>query len=137
MDRRTFIALATAASAAGELPPGLPKYRIVSHFQPSPAPGMPGKYPGSVVRVRAEQSIDTSNGKVNVDVVREMIAQGMRGLTGVTDDREAWRSFFAPNDVVGIKVNCSGAPHIRSTPEVVAEIVRNLVAVGVPARQIW
>ena len=42
-----------------------------------------------------------------------------------------------PADVVGIKVNCSGAPGIMSTPEVVAEIVRNLMAVGIPAKQIW
>ena len=30
-----------------------------------------------------------------------------------------------PSDVVGIKVNCSGAPGIMSSPVVVAEIVRN------------
>ena len=39
--------------------------------------------------------------------------------------------------MVGIKVNCSGAPGIMSTPEVVAEIVRNLNAVGVPPAAIW
>jgi hypothetical protein len=39
--------------------------------------------------------------------------------------------------VVGIKVNCSGAPQIRSSPEIVAGIVENVMAVGVPARQIY
>lgn len=137
MDRRTFLALTAAASAAAETHPGLPKYRIVSRFQPSSAPGMPGKYPGAVTRVRAEQSIDTTTQAINVPVMKEMIAQGMRGLTGASDDREAWRSFFSASDIVGIKVNNSGAPQVMSSPEVVAEIVRNLMAVGIPAKQIW
>ncbi len=98
---------------------------------------MPGKYPGSVVRVRAERSIDAATGKVDAAVVREMIAQGMRGLTGAKDARESWHAFFSPADVVGIKVNCSGAPGVMSSPEVVAEIVRNLMDTGVPAKQIW
>lgn len=137
MDRRTFLALTTVAPAVGESLPDLPKYRVVSRYQRSASPGMPGKYPGKVARVRAEQCIDAASGKVDVPVVRDMIARGMRDLTGATDDREAWRSFFEPSDVVGIKVNCSGAPNIRSTPEIVAEIVRNLMALGVPAKQIW
>lgn len=136
MERRTFLTLA-AVPALAKTSPDLPKYRVVSRFQPAALPGMPGKYAGSVVRVRGENSIDTTNGKVNEPVVREMIAQGMRGLTGATDAREAWRSFFSPDDVVGIKVNCSGAPGVMSTPEVVAEIVRNLMEVGVAAKQIW
>ncbi len=136
MERRTFLTL-TAASVIAEAKQDLPRYRTVSRFQTAAMPGMPGRYPGSVVRVRAEQSIDTVTGKVNEPVVREMIAQGMRGLTGAPDARDAWRSFFAPADVVGIKVNCSGAPGVMSSPEVVAEIVRNLIDVGVPANQIW
>jgi uncharacterized protein (DUF362 family) len=136
MERRTFLTLA-AASAVANAKSDLPGYKTVSRFQPAAVPGMPGKYPGSVVRVRGENSIDTKNAKVNEPVMREMMAQGMCGLTGATDAREAWRSFFSPADVVGIKVNCSGAPQVRSTPEVVAEIVRNLIGVGVPAKQIW
>jgi len=58
-------------------------------------------------------------------------------LTGDADVRDSWARFIAPSDVVGIKVNCSGAPGIMSTPEVVAEIARNVVAVGVKPDQIW
>jgi uncharacterized protein (DUF362 family) len=137
MQRRTFLTVAAATTAMGALPPDLPKYRIVSRFKPAALPGMPGRYPGTVVRVRAEQSIDTSTEKINAPVVREMVSRGMRGLTGAQDAREAWRAFFEPSDVVGIKVNCSGAPKVMSSPEVVAEIVRNLMEVGVPAKQIW
>jgi uncharacterized protein (DUF362 family) len=39
--------------------------------------------------------------------------------------------------VVGIKVNCSGAPVIRASPEVVGGIVRNLMSVGVKPANIY
>jgi uncharacterized protein (DUF362 family) len=138
MDRRTFLALTAAATASAEPRAGLPKYRTVSRFEPGPpGQGMPGKYPGSVVRVRGAKSIDTATNKIDAEVAREMLAQGMRALTGAADTRDAWREFFTPQDVVGIKVNCSGAPAIKSSPEVVSEIVRNLIAVDVPAGNIW
>lgn len=138
MDRRTFLSVAAVTPAFGAaLPSDLPRYRRVSRFQPLPVPGMPGRHAGSVVRVRAEKAIDTATEKIDVPVIQEMIAKGMQGLTGMPDARDAWRSFFEPSDVVGIKVNCSGAPQVMSSPEVVAEIVRNLMSVGVPAKQIW
>jgi uncharacterized protein (DUF362 family) len=133
--------LQTAAAApvalAASLHEDLPKYRVASRFQPSAHPGMPGLYPGKVARVHAEKSIDSSSEKVDVPTVREMISQGMRALTGDADPRDSWARLFAPADVVGIKVNCSGAPGIMSTPEVVAEIVRDLGIVGVKPEQIW
>jgi hypothetical protein len=139
MVRRTFLQAAAAApvALAAGLHEDLPKYRIVSRFQPPAHPAMPGPYAGIVARVHAEKSIDAQSEKVDVPTVREMMAQGMRALTGDTDARDSWARFFTPADVVGIKVNCSGAPGIMSTPEVVAEIVRNLGVVGVKPEQIW
>ena len=87
--------------------------------------------------VHAERSIDAATEKPNRAVVGEMLARGMRALTGDADVRDSWARFVVPTDVVGIKVNCSGAPGIMSTPEVVAEIVRNVVAVGVKPDRIW
>jgi len=66
-----------------------------------------------------------------------MMSEGMRSLTRTDDDRDAWASFFSPADIVGIKVNCSGAPNIKSSPEVVAEVVKNLNSVGVKPDQIY
>src|SRR5690348_8311580 len=139
MERRTFLQAAAVApvALAVELHPDLPHYQVVSRFQPSAHPGMPGPYPGKVVRVHAEKSIDETSERVDAATVREMVSQGMRALTGTADARDSWAHFFTPADVVGIKVNCSGAPHIMSSPEVVAEIVRNLGAVGVKPEQIW
>jgi uncharacterized protein (DUF362 family) len=139
MERRTFLQAAAAAQLAFATEPhqDLPKYRVLTRFQPSAKPGMPGPFPGTVARVLAEKAIDENSEKVDVPTVREMISQGMRALTGNPDARDSWARFFTPTDVVGIKVNCSGAPGIMSTPEVVAEIVRNLGTVGVKPDQIW
>jgi uncharacterized protein (DUF362 family) len=115
-----------------------PSYRVVTPFQPAAKPGMPGPYPGRVVRVHAERSIDPQSDAVNRQVVQQMLlAEGMQALTGDRRAADAWTRFIGPQDVVGIKINCSGAPQIRSSPEVVAGIVENVMAVGVPASQIY
>ena len=98
---------------------------------------MPGPYPGKVVRVHAENSIDAKTAAVNRDLVRQMIASGIKELTGAARDDDAWARFITARDIVGIKVNCSGAPRICSTPEVVGAIADKVVAVGVPAKNIY
>jgi uncharacterized protein (DUF362 family) len=123
--------------AAAAVLPETPKYHVVSSFRPKPHPGMPGPYPGSVVSVKAEKSIDAATEKVDAAVVTEMVRRGMTALTGEAAARDAWRKLFSPSDVVGIKVNCSGAPGICSHPQVVAEIVSNLVAIDVRPTQIY
>jgi hypothetical protein len=98
---------------------------------------MPGPYPGNVIRVHSEKSIDPTTAKVDPAVVKNMISVGMKQLTGFSDDQDCWKHFFSPADVIGLKVNCSGAPHIMSSPEIIGAIVENLTAIGVPANQIW
>jgi len=98
---------------------------------------MPGPYPGQAVRVHSEKSIDAASGKVDRETVRQMLSAGIRALTGDARDDDAWARFISPKDVVGIKINCSGAPRIRSSPELVGAIADRLVAVGVPPAQIW
>ncbi len=139
MHRRTFVRLlaATPLAAKLQIPTGLPPLKVVSRYAPAAVPGMPGPYPGRVVRVKSEKSVDTSTGSANRDVVREMMAQGMRTLTGATTTAEAWRRFFTPADVVGIKVNCGGYPHVVSAYEIVSETVKQLTALGVPLSQIY
>ena len=126
-------------AAASPLVAGIgdPTYRVVTKFPALPHPGMPGLYPGRVVRVHAESSYDPAAHKANRPVVKQMIATGMRSLTGDQRAEDAWARFITPADVVGVKVNCSGAPDICSDPAIVAEIVDCLIAVGVPARQIY
>src|SRR5262249_24568719 len=97
----------------------------------------PGPYPGQVVRVRSEKCVDVPSDKADLAVVKQMLAAGIRALTGDARVEDAWARFVTPQDVVGIKVNCSAAPRICSAPEVVAGIAENLMAVGIAAKQIY
>jgi hypothetical protein len=98
---------------------------------------MPGPYPGAVVSVSSDRAVDVATNAAHADTVREMMARGMCALTGATTPAEAWRRFFDPADVVGIKVNCGGAPFVISDYDIVAETVRQLMAVGIPVSQIY
>jgi len=138
MDRRAFLELlaaaplASAVRAEDEVPP----YRIVSRYAPAAGPGMPGPWPGRVVSLRSPRCLDEAGVVVDAEVVREMMDRGMRALTGEATTLGAWRRFFEPSDVVGIKVNAGGVPHVVSNPAIVAETCRQLMAVGVPPSQI-
>lgn len=137
MDRRLFLQMAAGTPPAFAAEPRTtPRYRTVSRYKSSGS-GMPGRYPGRVSRVHDASCIDTETENVDRSAVSRMLDEGMKGLTGQTDPRDSWASFFTPEDVVGIKINASGAPGICSRPEVVGEIARNLVAVGVKPENIW
>jgi len=137
MHRRSFLQVAAAVTARASTTAGTPVYRVVTHYSPSAHPGMPGPYPGRVVRTHSEKSIDSSTASVDVPTVREMMSRGIRALTGEKNDGDAWAHFIDSKDVVGIKLNCSGAPKIRSAPEVVAVVVENVIARGVPPANIY
>jgi hypothetical protein len=139
MDRRAFVRLLAAAPLvpAFQTRSGLPPLRVVTKYAPAASPGMPGPYPGRVVSVTSAKCVDTATGAANAEAVREMMARGMRTLTGAATTPDAWRRFFEPSDRVGIKVNCGGYPHCVSAYEIVAEVVRQLTGIGVPPAQIY
>jgi hypothetical protein len=137
MRRRHFLELATLspALASAQHREQLPEYTVNSKYE-AKGTGFPGAYPGKVVSTKSDLCVD-AGGEVNRKVVAKMVNQGMASLTGKTSPAEAWGSMFQPADVVGIKVNCSGAPSISSQPELVGEIVRNLIAIDVPPQNIY
>ena len=139
MHRRSFVRLLTAASFVPDvqLRSDTPTLRVVSKYSASARPGMPGPCPGRVVSIRSDTCVDTSTGAANDEVVREMMARGMRTLTGAGTTADAWRRFFEPSDIVGIKVNCGGYPHCVSAYEIVADVVRQLMGIGVPVSHIY
>jgi Domain of unknown function (DUF362) len=109
---------------------------------------MPGPFPGRVIEVRHPGAVNERN-VINYEAVRAMMARGMCELTGADHASEAWRRFFEPGDVVGIKVNPVGRkPHrgergrVRgavgciSSPEVLLEVVAGLKGAGVRPRDI-
>ena len=143
MDRRAFVRLLAAApftpalAQAPASPDAAPKVRIVTSYPPAARPGMPGPHPGRVVAVRSDRCVDPATSAADDTVVREMMARGISALTGERTVGAAWRRFVQPADVVGIKVNCGGHPWVVSSHEIVAEVVRQVMAAGVPASQVY
>ena len=138
MYRRTFVRLlAGLPLGAYQTRTDTPAFRVVSSYPAAAAPGMPGPYPGRVIAVSSDRCVDPATGGANDEVVREMMARGMRALTSASSTADAWRRFFTPSDVVGIKVNCGGYPYVVSAYEIVSETVRQLTAAGVPVSQIY
>ena len=136
--RRDFVRLLAAAplarSAAAET---TPKLSVVTRYAPAAVPGMPGPWPGRVVAVHSERCVDEATSAADAEVVKEMMARGMRALTGAATPGEAWRRLFEPKDVVGIKVNCGGHPWCVSDHGLVAETIRQLMGVGIPPENVY
>jgi len=65
-----------------------------------------------------------------------MMERGLRELTGAESWPDAWRRFFQPGDVVGIKLNPVGAPYLISAPEVLHPILDGLQQAGVKRQDI-
>ena len=95
---------------------------------------MPGLYPGRVVSVFDPRSI--VNGRYQREPVRAMMRRGMTELTGAPDWVAAWRAFFQPGEVVGIKLNPVSLPYVISAPEVVQEIIAGVEAAGIQRKDI-
>jgi uncharacterized protein (DUF362 family) len=147
MDRRTFVKAGCLGSAsvfmqglnplmrADAAQPALPPIELqgLPGHQPS-ALGMPGLFPGRVVEVQESNAIVRN--RVSQPVVRQMLDRAMKELTGASSVRDAWARFIEPHDIVGLKINPSGAPACCSSPEILREIIASVRSMDVPARSI-
>jgi hypothetical protein len=75
-------------------------------------------------------------GVKNVDAVRTAMQRGMMELTGAESATDAWRRFFQPGDVVGVKVNPVGNPLANTSTEVLLETIAGLRSAGVRPKDI-
>src|SRR6201998_4511437 len=147
MDRRTFVKR-TCIGSAGLMIGGVPALGMDEVVIP-PAPpievheaplskksplGMPGLFSGRVVEGADGRAI--VGNRVSQPIVREMLERALKELTGETSTAAAFSKFIGVKDVVGIKINPSGAPACCSSPELVREIIDGVRSVGVPARNI-
>lgn len=122
-DRREFLKTIIAGAAA--------TYGTAM-AKPNEKIGLPGPYPGRVIAVEHSGSI--IEGKFQRPAIHSMMNRGMMDLTGAPSPEEAWRTFFEPGDVVGIKLNPVGRPDVISSPETVNEIINGLKMAGVPLK---
>jgi len=70
------------------------------------------------------------------DKIQVMVDRGITNLTGKATVSAAWLSLVSTNDTVGLKVFSSPGPNSGTRPAVVAAVVQDLIAAGVPPRQI-
>lgn len=82
-----------------------------------------------VAAVRDRNQIDEA-------VVEEMLEKGLLALTGAASVQAAWQTFFKPEDVVGLKINCLFGLGASTHPEVTRAVVRGVQQAGVPADKI-
>jgi uncharacterized protein (DUF362 family) len=147
MDRRTFVKAGCIGSAsllmqgldpmirAESVPTAVPPIELhgLPDYKPSPL-GMPGLYPARVIEIREANAIVRN--RVSQPIVGRMLERAMMDLTGARSARDAWAKFLQPSDVVGVKINPSGAPACCSSPEIVREIIKSVQSLGIPARNI-
>jgi hypothetical protein len=117
--RREFIRRATTLAGGALL------FRSEGRTGPLSTPGVKSR----VVSVAARDII--ADGKYDPGAVGRAFAAGMKELTGLKKAEDAWASLFSPGDVVGIKVNCVGAPKISTSPASVDAALAGLKSAGV------
>jgi hypothetical protein len=67
----------------------------------------------------------------NPTAVHRAFETGLKELTGERTLANAWASLVTPDDVVGIKINCIGAPRISSSLASINETIAGLKGAGV------
>jgi len=93
--------------------------------------------PGRSIVVRAHRpKVRIGRDRFDPAVLDEMLSACLMRLTGASDPKSAWRKFFAPSDRVALKVNTLGGRGLSTNPAVVEAIVRGLVSIGIPERNI-
>jgi Domain of unknown function (DUF362) len=138
LGRRQFLAASASVPALAGISLGSVSAQeskaAAGRADPTEKWGIPGPYPGRVIEVRNPQMI-TNNVKDRA-AIHAAVGRGMKELTGATDDVEAWRSFFEPGDVVGVKMNPVGNPLANSSSELMLEVIDGLKAAGVKTKDI-
>jgi hypothetical protein len=94
--------------------------------------GVPGPYPGRVVEVRNPAMI--KDGVKNREAIDAAVGRGLKELTGADGAVGAWRRFFEPGDVVGIKMNPVGNPLANTSGELMLAVIEGLKSAGVKTR---
>ncbi|MBI4720778.1 MAG: DUF362 domain-containing protein [Chitinivibrionia bacterium] len=119
MDRRSFLRLAAASALAAEW---------------LPAPDLCARESSRVACIT--DPVLAKSREPAPERLQRLVDRSVTTLTGIDDAGEAWRSLFAPNDVVGIKVNCLAGRGNSTNPEVVEAIAASLRRIGIPGERI-
>jgi len=80
--------------------------------------------------VAARDETVVKDDRVNRMVVRRLVGDAVKRVTGASSEADAWRSLVSPDDTVGIKVNCLAGANMCTRPEVVDAVVTGLTKSG-------
>ncbi len=117
--------LARGASATAET---LEKRTSASALASSP--------PKATVGIATNAAAVGAGETVNRPEVARLLNAAVAAATAKADANSAWRSLFAPDDIVGIKVNCLAGRGLSTHPELVAAIVDALAGAGISKNRI-
>jgi len=127
--RRAFLKRTLGAAAAFAIG-GPPSLEVRAD---GPATSAPSRVAATVVKARVVQVTDHRILPVRIvqrAFVRNYLIEGLRLFTGEESISDAWRRILAPDDVVLVKFNASGAKQIGTSEAVAAELVKLLVESG-------
>ncbi|HOW86833.1 MAG TPA: DUF362 domain-containing protein [Candidatus Aminicenantes bacterium] len=139
MKRRTFVRDAALWGGGTALFGGALACRSagVASPQAGPAPAPAAPSPAAVAAPARSRVVAAAADDMLVDLdynpaaVHRAFERGLTELTGEKTLAGAWSSLVSPDDVVGIKINCIGAPRVSSSPASINETVAGLKSAGV------
>ncbi len=83
-----------------------------------------------VIIVRNPRVLDSA-GNMDEKILSRMVDQALFALTGEKTRAAAWRAFFNPSDIVGLKVNTIGGKYLTTHPQLAKAAVAGLESMGV------
>lgn len=87
-----------------------------------------------VVEIRSRRALNGS--VVNAPVLAEVFSRGLRALTGVRTEREAWKTVLGSARRIVIKFNAVGAEVISTTDAMARALVAGVVDAGYEAERV-
>ncbi|MGQ9631852.1 MAG: DUF362 domain-containing protein [bacterium] len=128
MARREFLKRAIMGATVLAAPPSL----LSAYARGVFAEPIKSSIRSAIAAVTHSKSAD-DNGKIDPKVVRTMVDEGVKAITGKGNSKDAWLSLFPrlkSTDVIGIKINCINR-YFHSDAEVVDAIIAGLRSIGV------
>src|SRR5262245_6306200 len=135
--RRTFLGtLAASAVLLGERDAEAAPWGLAAR---PPMGFVPLSMPGRVVKISKANTLQANGLWPTEEAAKAMLERAMAELTGFSDMGKAFGRFVHPNDKVAIKPNGIAGKNgatMATNKELVLEIVKGVMAAGVPASRI-
>jgi hypothetical protein len=121
LTRREFIKTGTLAAAAGTFILNNPQSLFATEEK------------SRVVLIR-NKNVITKDGKLNPEVIQDMLDESVRVLFNTKETSKAWKKIIKPDDIVGIKTNVWN--YLRTPPELENAIKKRVMECGVSEENI-